>query len=56
MGLVTGPQPSGDAACDAFDSVVAEVLEMRPVTWLYSMPFVENLERLIREGHDGPIQ
>lgn len=55
LDMVSGPQPSGDGARDLFDRELTGVLEAKPVTWLYSMPFVENLERLVREEADGPI-
>lgn len=53
--MIAGPQPSGDAAQDAFDSAMGELFEMQPIKWLYRTPLVERLEQLVREGHDGPI-
>lgn len=53
--LLSGPQPGGDMASDAFDSMVDAEIDAKPTTWLYRQPLVLKLEQLIREGHDGPV-
>lgn len=50
-----GPQPSGEAATDAFDQMLDEAMSESPTKWLYQTPLVERLEHLIRIGQDGPL-
>lgn len=53
--MAAGPHPSGDAATDAFEVEFDQLLNTKPTTWLYSTPLLVMLERLVRDGHDGPI-
>lgn len=48
-------QPHGDMAQDALDSILAEVLDQEPTTWLYGQPLVARLDYLVKIEHDGPF-
>lgn len=50
-----GPQPSGEAASDAFGRMLDEAMSESPTKWLYQTPLVERLEHLIRIDQDGPL-
>jgi hypothetical protein len=47
--LLRGPQPHGDAACDAFDAGMTQLMEQKPITWLNEQPLVIRLRELIAE-------
>lgn len=44
--LIAGPQPSGDMACDAFDSMVDELEQTTPEVWIEDWPLVKKLVEL----------
>jgi hypothetical protein len=49
----TGPQPSGDAACDAFEWALLELDRTEPLTWLRSTELHEALGRRLPTPHAG---
>jgi hypothetical protein len=58
--FATGPQPSGDAACDAFDYAMQQhmdhVVEVGAEQWLREMPLLRALLYQSRASEfDGPI-
>lgn len=52
MSLAYGMQPSGDAACDAFDAMCDEIGRTPAAQWLEELPLVERLRELV--GADAP--
>jgi hypothetical protein len=45
--LIRGPQPSGDAACDAFDTGMSELFEQSASEWLLEQPLMKKLGQLV---------
>lgn len=43
--LIHGPQPSGEMACDAFDSMLDELEEQDPLEWLNEQPLMQALRQ-----------
>jgi hypothetical protein len=52
LAMATDPQPSGDAACDAFDSAFDELLRADPLEWIESTALVRELARLVADDQD----
>jgi hypothetical protein len=53
-GMVLGPQPSGDAACDAFEQALDETMRDDPAEWLRGTPLWEALAWLTPEVGRSP--
>lgn len=49
MLMCTGPQPSGDAACDAFDGELSRLMEMDAQDWLDAKPLMRRLRKVQRK-------
>lgn len=47
LSLCTGPEPSGDAASDCFDSMFDEVLRTPAAQWIEEQPLVVRLRELV---------
>lgn len=43
LSLITGPQPSGDMACDAFDSACSALFDQSALEWLRDQPLYRRL-------------
>jgi hypothetical protein len=46
LSLLSGPMPSGDAACDLFDAGMRELAEQDSAEWLAEQPLVQRLRAL----------
>jgi hypothetical protein len=47
MRMFSGPQPSGDAACDAFDDGMSELWRQSPEDWILLYPLMKKLAQLV---------
>jgi hypothetical protein len=47
LAMVSGPGPSGDMACDAFDHEMTALFDIPPRVWLDGQPLMRRLRELI---------
>lgn len=53
FGMTFGPLPSGEAACDAFESAHQELLEATADDWFDNLPLVRKLRAVLAEREEN---